>query len=37
MSAGQKLAMLKIRSTQVTFLSVRNLQAAPEEVCSSGG
>ena len=31
MSVGQKLAMLKIRSTSVTFLSLRNLEAAPEE------
>ena len=31
MSVGQKLAMLKIRSTSVTFLSLRNLKAAPEE------
>jgi hypothetical protein len=30
MSVGQKLAMLKIRSTFVTFLSLRNLKAAPE-------
>ena len=31
MSVGQKLAMLKIRSTYVKFLSLRNLEAAPEE------
>ena len=31
MSVGQKLTMLKIRSTSVTFLSLRNLEAAPEE------
>ena len=31
MSVGQKLAMLKIRSTSATFLSLRNLEAAPEE------
>ena len=31
MSVGQKLAMLKIRSTSVKFLSLRNLKAAPEE------
>ena len=31
MSVGQKLAMLKICSTSVTFLSLRNLEAAPEE------
>jgi hypothetical protein len=31
MSAGQKLAMLKIRSTSITFLSLCNLEAAPEE------
>ena len=31
MSVGQKLAMLKIRSTSVTFLSLHNLKAAPEE------
>ena len=31
MSVGQKLAKLKIRSTRVTFLSLRNLEAAPEE------
>ena len=30
-SIGQKLAMLKIRSTSVTFLSLHNLEAAPEE------
>ena len=31
MTVGQKLAMLKIRSISVTFLSLRNLEAAPEE------
>ena len=31
MSVGQKLTMLKIRSTSVTFLSLRDLEAAPEE------
>ena len=31
MSVGQKLAKLKIRSTSVTFLSLRNLEPAPEE------
>ena len=31
MSVGQKLAMLKIRSTSFTFLSLRNLEAALEE------
>ena len=31
MSVGQKLAMLKIRSKSVTFLSLRDLEAAPEE------
>ena len=31
MSVGQKLTMLKIRSTSVTFLSLRDLKAAPEE------
>ena len=31
MSVGQKLTMLKIRSTSVTFLSLSNLKAAPEE------
>ena len=31
MSLGQNLVMLKIRSTSVTFLSLRNLKAAPEE------
>ena len=31
MSVGQKLTMLKIRSTSVAFLSLRNLEAAPEE------
>ena len=31
MSVGQKLAMLKIRSTYVKFLSLCDLEAAPEE------
>ena len=31
MSVGQKLAMLKICSKHVTFLSLCNLEAAPEE------
>ena len=31
MSVGQKLAMLKICSKSVTFLSLRDLEAAPEE------
>ena len=31
MSVGQKLAMLKIRSTSVRFLSFHDLEAAPEE------
>ena len=31
MSVGQKLTMLKICSTRVTFLSLSNLEAAPEE------
>ena len=31
MPVGQKLAMLKIRSTSVTFLSFPNLEAAHEE------
>ena len=31
MSVGQKLAMLKIRSTSVTFFSLRNVKAAPKE------
>ena len=31
MSVGQKLTMLKIRSTSVTFLSLSDLEAAPEE------
>ena len=31
MSVGQKLSMLKIRSKSVTFLSLRDLEAAPEE------
>ena len=30
MFVGKKLAMLKIRSTSVTYLSLRNLEAAPE-------
>ena len=30
MSVGQKLAKLKIRSTRVTFLSLHDLEAAPE-------
>jgi hypothetical protein len=30
-SVGQKLAMLKIRSIAVTFLSLCNLEASPEE------
>ena len=30
MSVGQKLTMLKICSTSITFLSLRNLQAASE-------
>ena len=30
MSVGQKLTMLEIHSTSVTFLSLRNLEAAPE-------
>ena len=29
MSVGQKLAMLKIRSTSVTLLSLHNLEATP--------
>ena len=37
MSVGQKLAMLKIRSTSVTFLSLRNLEAAPEEAMQLRG
>ena len=32
MSVGQKLAMMKIRSKFVTFLSLLDLEAAPEEV-----
>ena len=32
MSVGQRLAMLKIQSTSFTFLSLRNLKVAPEEV-----
>ena len=31
MSVGQKLAMLKTRSRSFTFLSLHNLEAAPEE------
>ena len=31
MSVGQKLAKLKIRSTHVIFLSLRDLEAVPEE------
>ena len=31
MSLGQKLTMLKICSTRVTFLSLGHLEAAPEE------
>ena len=31
MSDGKKLSMLKFRSKSVTFLSLRNLEAAPEE------
>ena len=31
MSVSQKLAMLKFRSTSVTLLSRRNLEATPEE------
>jgi hypothetical protein len=31
MSVGQKLALLKICFTFITFLSLRNLEAAPEE------
>ncbi len=31
MSVGQKLAMLKIRSSYVKFLSLCDLEAAPEE------
>ena len=31
MSAGQKLGMLNISSMSVTFLSLCNLEAAPEE------
>ena len=31
MSVGQKLTMLKICSTRVTFLSLSDLEAAPEE------
>ena len=39
MSVGQKLVMLKFLSTSITFLNLRNLEAAPEEamqldVCS---
>ena len=31
MSVSQKLTMLKIRSKSVTFLSLRDLEASPEE------
>ena len=31
MSVGQKLAKLKIRSTSIKFLTLLNLEAAPEE------
>ena len=31
MSVGQKLVILKICSTSVTFLSLHNLEAGPEE------
>ena len=31
MSVGQKLAKLKICSTYIKFLSLRDLEAAPEE------
>ena len=31
MSVGQKLTILKIRSKSVTFLSLRDFEAAPEE------
>jgi hypothetical protein len=31
MSVGQKLAILKICSSSVIFLSLHNLEAAPEE------
>ena len=31
MSVGQKLVILKIRSTSIRLLSLRNLEAAPEE------
>ena len=31
MSVGQKLGMFKIRATRMTFLSLCNLEAAPEE------
>ena len=31
MSVGQKLAMLKFRSTSVTLLNLSDLEAAPEE------
>ena len=37
MSVGQKLAKLKIRSTRVTFLSLHNLEAAPEETKKCDG
>ena len=36
MSIGQKLAKLKIRSTRVTFLSLHDLEAAPEETMQVG-
>ena len=35
MSVSQKLAMLKFRFTSVTLLSLRNLEAAPEETMQS--
>ena len=31
MTVGQRLAKLKIRSTRVIFLSLHDLEAAPEE------
>ena len=31
MSVGQKLAMFKIRATRMTFLSLCDLESAPEE------
>ena len=31
MSVGQKIAMLKFRSTSITLLSLRDLEAASEE------